>query len=379
MTASQNDLAGGELFGFPHSYYTVIAKSYLRKQGYAFADISSRTPEFAENIVPKIGRAIIPVYRTRVGDLIQDSLDIIERSEISGPGLAFTPSGPKQKLISALLFQYGSQALLKPAMHYRWSYYDQQSAFLNYAFGLSEQSPQAGKVMDRMRSYLPVLGVTDDTIPAIETGYETLLSLLDAHFDQHPYLLGGRPSVGDCGMFGPLFAHLGRDPVPANIMKVQAPRVYRWTERMYATGQDAMEFDTPYDFVADDKIPDTLMKVIEFIGQEYGDEIEGRMDFIRHWLNENSPEDGQPVTDKPANRALGFTDLNYRGHKVTMSVQPYMLYCQRRIEAAFREMNAKDQEWTRDLFGRIGLSALINPELSMTVGRRNNIEVWEAI
>ena len=31
----------------------------------------------------------------------------------------------------------------------------------------------------------------------------------------YPYLLGGRPSIADFGFMAPLFAHLGRDPVPA--------------------------------------------------------------------------------------------------------------------------------------------------------------------
>ena len=66
----------------------------------------------------------------------------------------------------------------------------------------------------------------------IEAAYEELLDRLEAHFRVSPYLLGGRPSIGDFGMIAPLYAHLGRDPYPASLMKRRAPHCYRWVERM---------------------------------------------------------------------------------------------------------------------------------------------------
>ena len=37
---------------------------------------------------------------------------------------------------------------------------------------------------------------------------------LDRHFASHRFLFGDRPSLGDYGLIGPLYAHLGRDPWP---------------------------------------------------------------------------------------------------------------------------------------------------------------------
>ena len=59
-----------------------------------------------------------------------------------------------------------------------------------------------------------------------------MLDALDVHFQHYPYLLGGLPSIADFGSMAPLFAHLGRDPVPSSLMKNRAPNVHRWTERM---------------------------------------------------------------------------------------------------------------------------------------------------
>ena len=40
-----------------------------------------------------------------------------------------------------------------------------------------------------------MLGVTRDTIPAIEASYLTVLDLLEAHLCRHPYQFGGQPSL----------------------------------------------------------------------------------------------------------------------------------------------------------------------------------------
>ena len=349
-----------ELFGLPHSYYTLIARSYLRKQDWSVREVSSRRPDFISEIVPAIGRGIIPVLKLADGTIIQDSLDMIETGETLSPRLPATPDGPKQSLISRIFFLYGSQALLKPAMHYRWSYYDNQKAFLDHAFGLTDGSAPA-RIMDKMKSYLPVLGVTPETIPAIETSFETLLALLDAHFAKYPYLLGGRPSIGDYGMLGPLCAHLGRDPVPETLMKRLAPNVYRWTERMNCASADMPEFDMPEAFLEEDAIPDTLIPVLAFIAEDYGPELSDRIAFVRSFQTENPIENGAPVSEKPAKRAIGVAPVRYHGHTIEVAVQPYLLYCQRRVETAFNALSASDQTWAKDFALPGEMSVAISP------------------
>src|SRR5690606_25280734 len=79
---------------------------------------------------------------------------------------------------------------------------------------------------------LPFLGVTPEMGPAIEKSYEGLLAELDAHFAKHEFLFGTRPSIGDFGLYGPLYAHQYRDPASGEIMKKLAPNAVRWIQRM---------------------------------------------------------------------------------------------------------------------------------------------------
>jgi hypothetical protein len=50
-------------------------------------------------------------------------------------------------------------------------------------------------------------------------------------------LLGDGPSLADISFSGPFFRHFGLDPVPAHIMRQQAPAVWEWAARLWNSGQ----------------------------------------------------------------------------------------------------------------------------------------------
>jgi glutathione S-transferase len=110
-----------------------------------------------------------------------------------------------------LIDAFGSEALLRPAMHYRWSYVAEQESFLRVEFGRvasashdrRERDAAAAPYMQAMQAHLPPLGIAPETIPAIEQSYEALLDILETHFLHHPYVLGGRPSIADFGLMAP--------------------------------------------------------------------------------------------------------------------------------------------------------------------------------
>ncbi|WP_333587346.1 glutathione S-transferase family protein [Phenylobacterium sp.] len=363
------------LYGLPHSLYTGPARAYLRKQGLPMVERSPRDPEFTGQVQPLIGRSIIPVLVTPDGQIVQDSIDIIDHVEASGARLSAYPEGPRQRFAAHLLQLFGSQGLLRSAMHYRWTYYDQQAAFLDHAFAAGAPAGAAQNVMRRMQSYLPALGVREETIPLIEQGFADLLAALEAHLSLHPYLLGGRPSIGDYGLFGPLYAHLGRDPVPSDIMKRTAPATYRWIERLHAPDLDLPDMPQAEGWMADDAVPATVEAVVLEMGREMGPELADKLAWLEAHYQRLAPADGEPVSAKPHQRTLGLAPSRYRGAPDEVGVQPYLLYVVQRAERALRELTGEDQAWAQDLLARAGLSAVGAPR-SARVDRRNHIEVW---
>src|SRR5690554_2672535 len=163
------------LYGLPHSLYTGIARCYLRTQGIGYLELPTAHPDFARRIMPTIERSIIPVLETSGGEIVQDSLDIIDHFEKQGVRYSAYPAGLLQRVLGVIIAYYGTQALLPHAMHYRWTYRDQQEGFLRDQFAAGIGAEMADRIMSRMNSYLPQLGVTEHTIPRIEDSFEQLL------------------------------------------------------------------------------------------------------------------------------------------------------------------------------------------------------------
>lgn len=368
------------LYGVPHSLYTGKVRCYLRNQQIPYIERPTSHPEFASRVVPQIGRAIIPVIQTPGGELIQDSIDIIDHFEGTGACFSVYPESPLQRIVAIIIEYYGGQAMLKQAMHYRWSFLEDQRAFLLHAFSSGSGPEMAAKIMQRMQSYLPRLGVTSQSIAPIEASFERLLALLEVHFESVPYLLGGRPSVADYGLIGPMFAHLGRDPVPAQIMKNLAPGVYRWVERMTAPGLDRVDHpNSSPDFWPDGQLPPTLEPVLEHIAQDIFPELTDKVAFMRDWVGQRQPADGEPVTERPQVRQLGLVETRYRGVPIQAGVEPYLLVVLQRATDTLAALDSDTTATVRRKLVSLGLDGALVELPGYKVARKANIEVWRKL
>lgn len=365
------------LYGAPHSLYTGKTRAYLRKQGIAYAERATSDPRFRSDVVPVIGRGVIPVVVLPDGTIVQDTVDILDRFEQAGVPVSAVPPGALQRVLAHVAELYAVVVLTRHAMHYRWSYAAEQDHFLADAFAGGSGAASAVQVMARMQSYLPMLGVTPDTIPTIEESYAALLDLLEAHFAYHPYLFGGQPSLGDYGLLGPLFAHLGRDPVPAGVMKRRAPKVFRWVERMNAPDPDMPEYGA-YDaaYLRDDAIPDTLLPLFRHMAQELFPELRDKMLMLRRFIDEVDPLTGAPVTDKPHQRVIGTVRTAFRGIAFDSGVQPYTLYLWQRITDAADAAAPAARTRIEDWLGEADLRELLTTPRPIRVERARHIEVW---
>lgn len=225
------------LYGAEISYFTGKVRAYFRWKEIPFREEAATREVYQNVILPRVGWPVVPVVVTPEDETLQDTTDIIDHFEARAPGPSIYPQGPAQRLAALLLECYGDEWLKIPAMHYRWNYNEEE---LLFEFGKlsapdaseAEQREIGAKRAGPFRGALPVLGVTPETRAAIETSYEGLLGELERHFAAHPYLFGDRPSIGDFGLIGPLYAHNYRDPKSGAMMRALAPKVARWVERM---------------------------------------------------------------------------------------------------------------------------------------------------
>ncbi len=380
------------LYGAPVSLYTGKVRAFLRKHAdVCWEEQLPTTTRYSETVLPQIKRPIIPVLETPDGRVIQDTTDIIDFMEANGlSNGSVYPDGPVRRAFALMLEAFGDEALLRQAMHYRWSYREQNLPFLKDQFAaihglgsaprLEHGAGEAESGMDQMARTLKPLGVYGESIPEIESVMDHLLDALQIHFSYHPYLLGPEPTIADYGFTGPFFAHLARDPYPAALMKKRAPQVYRWTERINAPNRDAPEFacagEAGEALIASDAPPETMSPVLSLAATYYVPEIKAVIDSINAWLAEHRPQARAEVHPKRHIRALGHCEFQYGRVSMRTATRPYMLYLHQRLTDHYDGLDAAAQTRVRDAFKAAGLETLLDLRADRRVERVENLEVW---
>ena len=384
------------LYGVPVSLYTGKARSYLRTQGIDFVEMSPGSDRYLNHIVPTVGRWIIPCLETPDGTIIQDGADIIDHFDL-GEGMplrraSVRPESPTLLAISHLFEIFGGEGLLRPAMHYRWNFDEQNLDFimsefaLNMPQSLTEEQAQDmfRKNSGRMRRAGATFGVSSESQPLIESAFEEWLDLFSAHLVEHPYLLGGRPTLGDYGLIAAMWAHLFRDPAPMMLIKQRAPRVGRWVERMTSNEPYLHEYGGTVDpdLIDDNELPETLLAMMRFVGEEYLPEIAAHVAVANDWLAEHPEiEAGTNGLDNPANRGLtgggdGTATFDWRGIQLTTGVLPYRFWLMQRLHDDLAAAGSAEQQRARDAFRAGGVEQFLDLRTIRRIERANHLEVW---
>ena len=366
------------LYGVPNSLYTGRARSYLIKAGIPYREAPPSDPRFQSEIVAKAGGKLgLPTIELPDGSVIRDGALIIDHFEAAS-GHAFSPVTPKQRFFSRLFDAIGAEGLLRPAMHYRWNFDEENCAYLLFHFRmLAPPGPEgeeiAAKSAKAMRRATIGFGVTEETVPMIEEVYEEQLAAMEAHFAATPYLFGGRASIGDFGLYAPMFAHLGRDPKPLSMMFDRALATYRWVERMGRSQSDLVEFQNREEtYLADDTIPDTLIALLKAMAIDFVPETLAAADAINAWIA--AQDDLPPLT--PSKRAAGTAIFEVRGTPVSAIAQPYRFTLLKRAQDEYAAMDEADRAEVTAMLEAADMLPVMQAKLTREMGFKDNREVW---
>lgn len=348
------------------SYFSAKVRPALRIKGVHFAEILPTPKVYREVIVPRTGLAFIPVIVTPEGETWQDTSDILDSLDERFPKPPLHPATPVQRIASALLELYADEMLVLPAMHYRWSFAE-SAAKARADFAAVNGDPEtASHFADRMSGSIRALGVVPESAPAIEAHTLDLLGRLEAHFDAHPYLFGERPSLADCALMGPLYAHLYLDAVPGRLLREKAPRTCHWIERM-----NHPEPGASGEWLAGDVLSPTLRSLLALVGS---DAVPLLLDTVRE-VDRWADAHGKPGEAPP--RAVGFHQTKLRGASFQRYTSPYALYMVQRVRDPYAHLAPEArQEVDRALAGT-GCEALLAEEVRHRVAKKGFALVLE--
>lgn len=274
--------------GWECSPYSSKTRAYLRYKQIPHEDRFPSALEMKRSIEKKIGFVIMPVVIESNGRILQDSEVIIDTLEEKFTDKTITPKTPCQSLVSKLITLNADEWMPLIAMHTRWNIPENVS-FIRRDFGrnMFPFLPSVihpflgGTVAKKMSSYLPILGITNKTQPAIEAWLKALLAQLDLHFSEHPFLLGSKPCRGDFALFGPLYAHVRRDPGSSHFI-IQHSNVDAWIDRMKhpIEGEEGA-------YLSNDQIPESLFPILRRIFKEQFPALRQTVQSVGEWCDEN--------------------------------------------------------------------------------------------
>ncbi len=396
------------LFSWEHSYFSGKARAYLRYKermgdlGPGFEDILA-TPELMLGLLtPATGSGAVPQMLAPDGTWVQDTSEIIDYFERIYTVVPVIPSAtdtPRQAIASYLIELLADEWLVVPGFWERWHYsldgavpshlaWNEQQWGAVFSAGATGSARRAGGqlVFEQMFGIshartdpkgvyagLVQLGVSPETEDAWWASMEGVLERLDAHFDQHDFLLGGLPSLGDFGLMGPLYAHVFRDATTGFQLRNEHPLVAEWVERtngtnalnartygqkLYSLGEAGELVGRPAtsdggQWLPEDTVPSTLDAIVEVFFDEMWPVMKSTMERTAAFIASDAHEPGGQLPAKTF-----FADLPWLEHltgegalthefeiggiRARRMVAPIHVWMLQRVAAALEEATASD-------------------------------------
>lgn len=356
-----------KLYGWQASHFAAKLRAYMN---YKQLDYQEKQPNAYEMMVllpKKIGASAMPAIETRLGEWLSDTPEIIAELEKRHPKNRIMPSSPRQAVAAMVFENWVDDTWLKISMHTRWSYSE------NFDNRLKEETgkilfPFAPKFIrdyiatktfaGRIRNYMPSQGIVPEQTELLERWALGMLDTLEQHFSQHQYLLGARPCIADYALVGSFYPHLNRDPWPKREWVDPRPHLQRWVERTHRGDQASG------DFMAEDKIPETIQPLFTIIAKEFFPLLAGTVKSLRTYIEHNHIMPGSPLPRVMENQTYPMADGEFSSNTFT-----YSLWRMQRIQRFYQSLPVAGQQSVDQWFTELGLPHLLSIDFGPALER----------
>lgn len=348
------------LYGWHLSYFTGKVLCYLRHKGVPFVHQPVNFYTLTVTIRRETGEVVMPAVQTPEGKWLQDSSVIIDDMEARFPERTVNPSSPVQRFVSYLFEAWGDEWWIPIAMHTRWTYPENYAAFEGEAgkallprLPAFMQRAAVARFAGTLRSYLPGVGVRPEQYALMDKWTDAMLDLLEAHFAQHDFLLGGRPSLGDYGLVGTMYGHLGRDPWPARELIAPRPHLRAWIDRLADPAQPMRPLGN---WLPDDAIAPTLLPIVQQLFAEFTTMLSAIKDQLSALPDERKWASRLP-------RQLGEIAIPTAYGPFRRKALPYSLWMGQRVLDTYRALDETGRSAVSDWAAENGGSAFLQLDI----------------
>lgn len=222
------------------------------------------------------------------------------------------------------------------------------------------QALAAESAANKMRRFLPGLGVCEQQASVLHNWLEATLDELEAHFSAWPYLLGGQCTIADFGLIGPLWAHMGRDPHSLRTFIAPRKHVASYVVRMANESGGAHPDPRPLSATT----PPSLQCLLLRVAREFVPYITAASGMVREAYARALAE--QACLAKTLPRALGNVTFPMGSASYTRQASSYTLWMVQRSLDLYRHMPAHAQALVRAWLAELLGADSILPDLAIT-------------
>ncbi|MGI9293312.1 MAG: hypothetical protein ACR2PS_04960 [Pseudomonadales bacterium] len=259
--------------------FTRKLEAQLRYQGIPY-ERQIKTQENSAAIEARGGTRFIPLLQTPDGWLISDTIALGPFLHQRFNDVPVLPETPAQRGACFVLEDFFNHWFPRHALHSRWCYPDNVE-WVGKRFGMnlllgksiddsldeSEQAQLADFGQYMLKAFgaaaCEVQGAGPDKKQHIQDDFAKIIEILVAHFRHHDFLLGGRASLADFALVGPIKAHFLMDPEPRGWLAENISIIEQYLDRVWSGASTAQNW------LADDAIPDTVIPLFEHAVKTY--------------------------------------------------------------------------------------------------------------
>ena len=182
------------------------------------------------------GKGMIPVLQTPEGEYWADSTPMILALEDRFDARSVLPADPGDRFLARLIEDFADEWLVFVVFDYRWSTEEDQAFCARRqiagwvgAMPAAEFEQVVARMTERQTRLLATMGEQASNRPLYQSTYAEVLEAIEAQLETDRFLFGGRPSIGDFGLYGQL-SQLAIDPSASAVMRRQAIRTFQWVQ-----------------------------------------------------------------------------------------------------------------------------------------------------
>ena len=267
-----------KLWGSEHSLFTRKLQAMLNYLDVDY-EFCLKTEDARADVENRLGTHFIPGLQMPEGWFVHDTTPIGLMLDAKYPQRQIVPATPVQRIAAHLLEDWSDEWFGRYAISSRWCYpHNIEHVALGFYANAIGKFVSEGLTAEELATAVHTItavrdnfglracanrGCGPDQAAAVKADFQSLMTHVDAHYQQHQFLLGDRASLGDFTFAGLFKAHMAADPEPRAWVEASAPRLLDAMERVFQARSD----DGGY--LANDELPTTLEPLFEHMRQTY--------------------------------------------------------------------------------------------------------------